>query len=83
MAISSHPRSCDAIRSVEMLYVEYADGEKQYHDLKTDPNELHNTYASLSGTEKASLHATLTAVQNYHDARSCSLAEPSRSAMLN
>ena len=66
------------------LYVEYATGEKEYHDLAADPDELRNTFSSLSAEEKASLHATLEAVQTCRDAVNCWAAERSvRSAMRN
>ena len=72
-----NPTTYEAIRSATALYVEYADGEKEYHDLAGDPDELHNTYASLSGEDKASLHAMLGALQNCHDAQSCTAADRS------
>jgi N-acetylglucosamine-6-sulfatase len=81
-ARSGNPTTYEAIRTTAMLYVEYADGEKEYHDLAADPDELRNTFPSLSSEEKASLHATLAAVQLCHEAQNCAAAErPSRSAM--
>jgi arylsulfatase A-like enzyme len=78
---SGNPTTYEAIRGPSYLYVEYADGEKEYHDLTSDPDELHNTYASLSEADKASLHTLLTGVQNCHDAQACLAAERvSRSA---
>ena len=81
-ARSGNPTSYEAIRATTMLYVEYADGEKEYHDLAVDPNEMRNTFASLSNEKKAWLHATLAAVQICHGAQNCAAAEhPTRSAM--
>jgi hypothetical protein len=57
------------------VYVEYAHGEKEYHDLASDPDELRNTFSSLTSAEKSSLHATLNALKNCHDAKTCSAAE--------
>jgi arylsulfatase A-like enzyme len=74
-ARSGNPTTYDAIRSVRFLYVEYADGEKEYHDLSADPNELHNSFLSLSNEEKAALHVTLEAAKNCHNAKSCQAAE--------
>ena len=74
-ARSGNPTTYDAIRALASLYVEYADGEKEYHDLVADPNELHNSFSSLSSEEKTALHATLEAVKNCHDAKSCRAAE--------
>jgi N-acetylglucosamine-6-sulfatase len=72
---SGNPTTYEAIRSRAALYVEYANGEKEYHDLATDPDELRNTYASLSADQKAYLHATLVATANCHDAKSCWAAQ--------
>jgi hypothetical protein len=64
------------------LYVEYADGEKEYHDLVADPDELHNTFAALPAERKAALHAAVEAVKSCHDADGCRAAEHTeRSAM--
>jgi N-acetylglucosamine-6-sulfatase len=78
---SGNPTTYEAIRGSTFVYVEYADGEKEFHDHATDPYELHNTYGSLSDDRKASLHAMVTALQSCHDAQSCSAADgSSRSA---
>jgi N-acetylglucosamine-6-sulfatase len=72
---AGNPTTYEAIRSATGLYVEYADGEKEYHDLLADPYELRNTYASLSDGRKAALHAALDAMQTCRDAASCRAAE--------
>ena len=78
---SGNPPTYEAIRGPSFLYVEYASGEKEYHDLVSDPDELHNTFAALSAERKAELHATLDAVQVCQGVQSCSTAEAgSRSA---
>jgi arylsulfatase A-like enzyme len=78
---SGNPTTYEAIRGSTFVYVEYADGEKEFHDRATDPYELHNTYGSLSDDRKASLHAMVTALQSCHDVQSCSAADgSSRSA---
>jgi hypothetical protein len=51
------------------------DGDRKYHDLRSDPDELHNTFGSLSGERKAELHATLAAVQVCQGVAKCSTAE--------
>jgi N-acetylglucosamine-6-sulfatase len=71
---SGNPTTYEAIRGRSSVYVEYADGEREYHDLATDPDELRNSYPSLPPDMKASLHATLDAVKNCHDAKSCAVA---------
>ena len=40
-----------------------------------DPYELRNTFSSLAGEERVSLHATLEAVKTCQDAKSCQAAE--------
>jgi arylsulfatase A-like enzyme len=77
---SGNPTTYEALRGATWLYVEYADGEKEYHDLATDPDELHNTFASLPDGQKASLHAMLAALQSCHDAQGCSAADRSAHA---
>jgi N-acetylglucosamine-6-sulfatase len=72
---SGNPTTYEAIRSRTSLYVEYADGEKEYHDLSTDPDELRNTFSSLSAEEKSSLHKMLAAITNCHDTKSCWAAQ--------
>ena len=72
---SGNPTTYEAIRARTSVYVEYADGEREYHDMTTDPHELRNTFAALSAADKASLHTLLDAVKNCHDAKSCLAAE--------
>jgi len=71
---SGNPTTYEAIRGLTFVYVEYANGDKEYHDLNTDPDELRNTYSSLSNDEKTSLHAKLIALQGCRDSYSCSTA---------
>ena len=81
---SGNPTTYEAIRMATSLYVEYANGEKEYHDLVADPNELRNSYAALPDDRKAALHAALDAVANCHDAAGCRAAEHvERTAMRN
>ncbi len=74
---SGNPTTYEAIRGSSWVYVEYADGEKEYYDRATDPDELHNVYAALPADQKASLHAMVSGLQNCHDAASCSAADGS------
>jgi N-acetylglucosamine-6-sulfatase len=76
-ARSGNPTTYEAIRALTSVYIEYDDGEREYHDLVTDPQELRNTFRLLSAAQKAALHATLEAVKNCHDAASCQVAERS------
>ena len=40
IARSGNPTTYQAIRSHTDLYVEYADGEREYHDLRSDPRRV-------------------------------------------
>jgi len=79
---SGNPTTYEAMRTATALYVEYADGEKEYHDLASDPDELHNTFAGLSAERKAALHAALEATQKCHGG-DCRSEHVERSAMRN
>jgi arylsulfatase A-like enzyme len=72
---SGNPPSYQAIRMRTSVYVEYTTGEKEYHDLVTDPHELHNTFSSLPIDEKRWLHEVLAAITNCHDSKTCREAE--------
>jgi len=60
--------------------VEYADGDREYHDLSTDPYELRNTYAGLSTDKKSALHAAILAMQQCKGSESCWAAQHPRLA---
>ena len=51
------------IRGKDYVYVEYADGEIEYYDLKTDPYQLQNLAGSLSQETLDALHAKLEALK--------------------
>jgi N-acetylglucosamine-6-sulfatase len=68
---SGNPTSYEAIRTTTSLYVEYADGAKEYHNLRTDPDEIANTFSALSEVEKAAMHKLLAGVSTCHSAKSC------------
>jgi arylsulfatase A-like enzyme len=72
---SGNPPSYEAIRSRTELYVEYVDGEREYHDLIADPDELHNSFSSLSKEKKLALSDIVSAIQNCHGAESCGAAQ--------
>ena len=76
---SGNPTTYEALRLPESTYVEYANGEREYYDLRTDPYELTNTASQLTPDELASLHSTLTALENCHSRASCRQAAQHRS----
>jgi N-acetylglucosamine-6-sulfatase len=71
---SGNPTTYEALRSVDALYVEYSDGDREYHDLAADPYELRNTYASLTAERKAELHALMEEIGNCRGATECSVS---------
>lgn len=71
---SGNPPSYEAIRTPEALWVEYADGEREYYDTKSDPDELHNRASSLSQAQQDSLHKTLTDLQKCKGSEACARA---------
>ncbi|VVE55249.1 arylsulfatase [Pandoraea terrae] len=77
---SGNPTTYEAMRGLASLYVEYANGDREYHDRTTDPDELRNTFSLLSDDEKATLHGTLEEVQRCQGTQSCTGARrPTRS----
>lgn len=71
---SGNPPSYEAVRTADALYVEYADGEREYYDTATDPNELDNIAATVPKTQLAAMRATLTALKGCHGSTSCAAA---------
>jgi arylsulfatase A-like enzyme len=72
---SGNPPSYEAVRTRTALYVEYTDGDREFHDLAADPYELRNTFSSLSDQQKAMLRAAAAAMQRCHDTESCWTAQ--------
>ena len=68
---SGNPTSYEALRTADGLYVEYADGEREYYDLATDPYERHNVYRRLGAGAVARLHAELVAGEQCRDRPDC------------
>ena len=66
-----NPTTYEAMRTADYLYVEYADGEREFYDLRTDPDELDNIASSLSADQLSGLHQALTQLQNCHGSTSC------------
>jgi N-acetylglucosamine-6-sulfatase len=68
---SGSPTTYEAMRTESFLYVEYADGEREFYDLRTDPFELHNIADLLSRRQLARLHADLRAIERCHGGKAC------------
>ena len=71
---SGNPPTYEAMRGTTWVYVEYANGDKEFHDLAVDPDELHNSFSSLPGKQQEALHAALAAIASCHGAERCSAA---------
>jgi N-acetylglucosamine-6-sulfatase len=65
-----------ALRTQKYLYVEYKTGEHELYDLRKDPYELNNEYASASPELKGRLEAQLDALRQC-SAGGCRAAEDS------
>lgn len=68
---SGSPTSYEAMRTQSFLYVEYADDEHEYYDLRTDPFELHNLASSLDPPKLQRLHAQLLAMKLCQGDQAC------------
>ncbi|MEV0398932.1 sulfatase [Actinoallomurus sp. NPDC050550] len=58
-AASGNPPSYEAVRTGHEVYVEYADGEREYYDLSRDPNELDNAVTRLPAARLKQLTSLL------------------------
>jgi hypothetical protein len=67
-ASSGNPPSYEALRTATDLYVEYVDGEREWYDLTTDPDQLHNRYYELSQDARDGLHDRLVWLEACHGA---------------
>ncbi|WP_433218824.1 sulfatase family protein [Dactylosporangium sp. CS-047395] len=65
------PTTYSAVRTADFTYVEYDNGEREYYDRGSDPNELHNTAGSLPAARLSELHSSLTALVGCHTGAAC------------
>ncbi len=65
------PRTYEAMRSPQFLYVEYNDGEREFYDLRRDPFELDNLAGRLTVAARRRLHAELVRMAGCHGAAGC------------
>ncbi|HWF73634.1 MAG TPA: sulfatase [Solirubrobacteraceae bacterium] len=68
---SGNPTTYEAMRTHRFLYVEYADGEREFYDLVHDPSELDNLAGTLSKAQLSRLHAELVRLENCHTGPEC------------
>jgi arylsulfatase A-like enzyme len=60
---AGNPPSYNALRTMTELYVEYEDGEREWYDLTTDPDQLDNRYAELGPEHVAELESRLAELE--------------------
>jgi arylsulfatase A-like enzyme len=68
---SGKPPTYEAMRTAWFLYVEYADGEREFYDLRTDPFELHNLAGQLAGSTLTQLHQAILTMKGCHGEEPC------------
>ena len=68
---SGNPTTYEAMRTPAVLYVEYADGERELYDLRSDPFELHNIFGRLRRAQRVRLHNELRAMKRCHSGFAC------------
>jgi len=71
---SGNPPSYEAVRTAHSLFVQYADGQREYYDTAADPNELHNLASTATPATLAPLQLALTALQKCRGAAACQAA---------
>jgi len=69
--LSGNPTTYEAMRTPRYLYVEYADGEREFYDLRTDPFELHNLAGTLGLSALGQLHTELAALESCRGQKEC------------
>jgi N-acetylglucosamine-6-sulfatase len=62
--LSGNPPSYYGLRTRTYLYVEYADGDREFYDLRKDPNELDNRYEDLDEYSKITLSQRLAELKH-------------------
>jgi N-acetylglucosamine-6-sulfatase len=68
---SGNPTTYEAMRTATFTYVEYADGELEYYDRGSDPNELKNVAGSLDKSKLSQLHDQLAKLKGCHGQSAC------------
>lgn len=71
----ANPPTYEAVRTATSLYVEYAGGEAEFYDLRSDPFAITNTAARLTPADRAKLHDALVASRQCRGAAACLAAQ--------
>jgi arylsulfatase A-like enzyme len=69
--VTKKPPTYNALRTAEAVYVEYVTNETEFHDHKTDPDELTNTASMLSAKQVAKYHAAIAAISTCKTSAEC------------
>jgi arylsulfatase A-like enzyme len=68
---SGNPSTYEALRLPHSIYVEYANGEREYYDLRSDPYELSNAYTTLAPSRVDALHSQLARLESCRGVAVC------------
>jgi arylsulfatase A-like enzyme len=68
---ASNPPSYEALRLRHALYVAYANGEREYFNLRADPYELHNRAGKLGAGQRRRLQRALGRLASCSGAAGC------------
>jgi arylsulfatase A-like enzyme len=68
---AGNPRTYEAMRTHEFLYVEYNNGETEFYDLRNDPFELHNLADRLTVDQRVRLHDEVAALEQCRGPADC------------
>ncbi len=72
--LNGDPPTYAAVRTADSLYVQYVDGEREFYNLASDPNEMDNLATTAPAAQLGPLQQALTALQNCHNATTCQSA---------
>jgi hypothetical protein len=70
-APGGNPVTYEAARFAGGLYVESANGEREYYDLASDPDALSNVYADLDSSRRRELARRLQRLSTCRSAAAC------------
>jgi N-acetylglucosamine-6-sulfatase len=68
---SGNPPTYAALRTKWSTYVEYVNGDREFYDDRTDPDQLRNAYGRLSPLRRRRLHHELRRMLDCHGAAQC------------
>ncbi|MEJ7891980.1 MAG: sulfatase [Solirubrobacteraceae bacterium] len=78
---AGNPPTYFALRTANGTYVEYRNGEREFYDRATDPDQLRNAYEALTIDEQRALSTALNALLTCDGAAQCAtLTPPARRA---